>query len=262
MQLQEIAATLQLLCDRVQSLESLIAKLVTQTMSKEEKNMLRRQYYRRQRAAELKGRLVLPDRHILNVRDKRLEPFVPQWAEQGMKFGAADQAGPFLTWFVHEWNCNTYLKKPITFSGSSFRVWTGHLRHPYGPGDLMHYFQKRSSMLLRNEAEAQDFHGRPWWEWAYCVLFPVYTCMLELGFEELPCNFKRGIRLLLGGMGDLQVGGTAWDMHESREAINKMFKKIGPELLLMLKACYRGLRVSPCPVQVPQVPQGNESKEC
>ena len=50
------------LCDRMSSLEAVVQKLVSQTMTKEERNALRRQYYRQARDAELKDRLILPDR--------------------------------------------------------------------------------------------------------------------------------------------------------------------------------------------------------
>ena len=70
------------------SLEAVVQKLVSQTMTKEERNALRRQYYRQAREAELKDRLILPDRHILTAGDARLEKFHGSWAEVGMRFEA------------------------------------------------------------------------------------------------------------------------------------------------------------------------------
>ena len=254
--MQKIAAKLDEICDRLGKLEAVVQKLVTQTMTKEERNALRRQYYRQQKEAERKDRLILPDEHVLDYRDDRLEPFHRKWAEVGMRFGRLDKPEAFLIWFVHEWNCCTYLKKPITFSGSSFRVWTGHLRHPYGAGDLMHYYQKRSGSLLRTEAEHQDFQGRPWWDWGFKVLFPVYDQMLELGFDTLPVRFQRCVRILLGGFGQLNVlgDGPNWDPNESRENLNKMIKKMGTDYKCVLQACFTGLKVSPCPVRIPGAP--------
>jgi len=89
--MQEIVATLENLCDRTSSLEAVVQKLVSQTMTKEERNALRRQYYRQARDAELKDRLVLPDRHVLTAGDDRLEKFHGAWAEVGMRFGKLDQ---------------------------------------------------------------------------------------------------------------------------------------------------------------------------
>ncbi len=250
--MQEIAANLKELCERIKKLEEVVEKLITQTMTKEERNSLRRQYYRQQKEAELKDRLILPEAHILTCRDDRLQRFVKRWAAIGMEFGARDDPAGFVTWFVHQWNCCTYLKKPITFSGSSFRVWLGHLRHPYGAGDLMHYYRKRTGpVCLRSEAEHQDFQHRPWWGWGLKVLMPVVQEMEEMGFDELPARFQRCVRILLGGYTELHVGDLLWDPNEDRHNVNKMLKTLGPDYKGMLRACFIGLKVDPCPVTAP-----------
>ena len=256
--MQEIAAKLGELCDRMQAVESVVQKLVSQTMTKEERNALRRQYYRQQKEAEMKDRLILPDQNVLKYKDRRLQRFYQGWAEAGMKFGAVDKPESFLIWLVHTWNSRTYLKKPITFSGSSFRVWVGHLRHPYGAGDLMHYYQKRSGCpMLRNEGEYQDFQSRPWWDWGINVLYPVYSIMEDLGFDKLPERFQRCVRILVGGFGELQVCPDVepWDPNAGRDNINKMLKRIGADYVSMLRACFIGLKANPCPAQVPEIPQ-------
>ena len=133
--MQEIATRIDqledTLCERLDKLEDMVQKLVCNTMSKGEKNAVRRQFYRQQKEARQKGRIALPEAHVLKDRDNRLLQFVPQWAEAGKKFGAANQPEKFLAWLVYQWNSCTFLKKPITFSGSSFRVWVGYSRHPY-----------------------------------------------------------------------------------------------------------------------------------
>ena len=90
----------------MKAVENVVQKLVSQTMTKEERNALRRQYYRQQREAEMKDRLILPDRHVLTYKDERLRKFYGTWAEAGMKFGAADKPEAFIIWIVHEWNCS------------------------------------------------------------------------------------------------------------------------------------------------------------
>ena len=128
------------------------------------------------------------------------------------------------------------------------------MRHPYGPGDLMHYYVKRGGCpLLRSEAEYQDFQGRPWWDWGYKVLYPVFSEMLKMGFDALPERFQRCVKILVGGVAELEVvpGVENWDPNASRDSINKMLKRIGPDYVRMLKACYTGLRVSPCMIEVP-----------
>ena len=171
-----------------------------------------------------------------------------------MRFGRQDKP-QFFTWFVHQWNNCSYLKKPITFSGSSFRVWSSHIRYSYGPRDLMGFAERRGTLqVLRTDAEYDDFQKRPFWDWSYAVLMPVFQEMQRLGFAELPDRFKKCVKLMLGGFADFEVyTGLIWDVNESRDNINKMLKRIGVDLQLMLRACYCGLRMkgSVCPVQPP-----------
>ena len=83
--MQEIAARIDqledTLCRRLDKIEDIVQKLVCNTMSKAEKNALRRQIYRQQKEARLAGRLILPEGHVLKDRDRRLLQFVPAWAE-------------------------------------------------------------------------------------------------------------------------------------------------------------------------------------
>ena len=112
------------------------------------------------------------------------------------------------------------------------------MRHPFGAGDLMHYYQKRGGCpQLRSEAEYQDFQGRPWWDWGYKVLFPVFCKMRELGFDTLPARFQRCVRILLGGFGELQPCPALenWDPNAGRHNINKMLCRIGADYVSMLR---------------------------
>ena len=214
-------------------------------LSKKEKNALRRRQYREEKRRREEGLLPLPEQHVLKFRDIRLKPKVQGWAEAGMRFGRRDQPEQFLTWFVHQWNNCSYLKKPITFSGSSFRVWGSHIRFSYGPRDLMGYAERRGALqLLRTSAEYDDFQKRPWWDWSYAALMPVFQKMQHMGFAGLPERFRRCIMLMLGGYAECEVyTDLYWDINESRENINRMIKRVGSDLQLMLKACYTGLRV-------------------
>ena len=205
--------------------------------SKKEKNALRRQQYRQAKRRREQGLVSLPEQHALKFRDPRLKPKVHAWAEAGMRFGRQDKPEQFFTWFVHQWNNCSYLKKPITFSGSSFRVWGSHVRFSYGPRDLMGFAERRGTLqVLRTSAEHDDFQKRPWWDWSYAVLMPVYQEMERMGFAELPERFRRCTKLMLGGF-------AGWDVNESRENINRMLKRVDSDLQLMLRACYVGLRI-------------------
>ena len=162
---------LQVLSGRLDTWEACI-----KTVDEKRKNALRREQYREERRRRKERLLALPDRPVLQFKNGLLAPRFAQWAQAGMRFAAAGKGpGPFVTWLVHQWNCCTYLKKPVTFSGSSFRVWNGTIRCAYGPRDLMHFSERRNSMPpFRNPAEHDDFQKRPWWDWGYPVLFPVY----------------------------------------------------------------------------------------
>lgn len=223
--------------------------------SKKEQNSLRRQQYREAKRRAQEGLHALPERGVLTFRDRRLKPKIHEWAQTGMRFGRADQPEQFFTWLIHSWNNCTYLKKPITFSGSSFRIWGGHHRYAYGPRDLMGYVERLSALqLLRNDAEHDDFIKRPFWDWSsHAVFAPVFHAMQDLGFEELPVRFRRCCSIMVGGIGCYEVyTDLNWDFHESKENINRMLKRIGTDLQLMLRACYKGLRVrgreSPIPI--------------
>ena len=151
--------------------------------SQKEKNAVRRQQYREAKRRREEGLVSLPEKHVLKFRDMRLKPKVQGWAEVGMRFGRADKPGQFFTWFVHQWNNCSYLKKPITFSGSSFRVWGSHVRYSYGPRDLMGFAERRGSLqILRNRRE-----GR-------LRAAPVVGLELRRALPGLPGNAAPGVR--------------------------------------------------------------------
>ena len=259
--MQEIADRLrrieEALSGRMQRIEKTLEGYAAtlQAASKKEKNALRRKQYRSAKAAAEAGLVTLPPAHVLMFRDKRLQPKARGWAEVGMRFGARDQPEQFYTWLVHQWNNCSYLKKPITFSGSTFRIWNQTHRFSYGPRDLMGYVERKNAVqILRSDAEHDDFTRRPWWDWTYSVFRPVVAEMEELGFDGLPERFRRCCKIMMGGFGGYEVyTGTDWDFNASREDINKMLKRMGTDLQLMLRAAYVGLRVKgrASPVQIP-----------
>ena len=259
--MQEIAERLQRLEGTVTGLIATLASLrdALKIATRKEKNALRRENYREAKKRREEGRVSLPERSVLKFRDARLRPRVRGWAEVGMRFGRADKPEGFYTWLVHAWNNCCYIKKPITFSGSSFRVWSDPgLRYSWGASDLMGYVKRKGTMqLLQNPAQHDDFTKRPWWDWSYAVLMPVFQEMIELGFAELPERFRRCMRIMVGGFGRCEVyTGLYWDTNESRDNINKMLKRVGTDLQLMLRAAWVGLRVKgdTSPVQPPPEP--------
>ena len=230
--------------DRIEgSLKRIEENLVS--ASKKESNALRRKQYHAAKARKEEGLLALPNCDVLEFRDMRIEPLMQSWASMGMRFGRADQPEWFYTWLVYTWNNKTYLKKPITFSGSSFRIWKVNYRYACGPKDLMGFVERRFAVKpLDNDAEHDDFTKRMWWSWASSVFSRVISRMKEMGFDALPERFRRCCLLMLGGTGDYEVyTDQNWDFEESQKNINQMLKRVGVDLQLMLRAAFTGLRV-------------------
>ena len=230
-------------------IEGKLDELLNDQRTKRTAAAVRRQQYRESREMREKGKIRLPDFHILKRRDGRIAGYVQPWAEKGMVYGAANDPEGFVAWVVYQWNSCTYLKKPITFSGSYYRVFTGSVRCNYGPYDLMHLNNKQM-LKIRHDADKQDFSERPWWCWAHNVLNPVFKQMQEqAGFKELPERFVRCLKLVLGASAELEVYTEVyWSQYESIADTNRMLRKFGPDLRLMWKACCRGLRSKQEPV--------------
>ena len=245
--MEEIAAVLK-------RLEEKVDRLLSVDADRRVAKAARRRHYQEAKAMREAGKIRLPDFHVLCKRDGRLESKRLSWAAMGMRFGAANDPAGFAAWLVYQWNSCAYLKKAITFSGGYYRVHTGQIRCSYGLSDLMGLNEKQA-IRLRNEADHVDFRERPWWKWSGNVLYPVWSCMEEhADFGSLPAFFCRGVRLLLGGFGELEVyTGLFWDPVESMGNVNRMLRRVEPDLRIMWKACRRGLRMHAVPA-VPVVP--------
>ena len=236
--------------DRLQAIDDKLCKLAMSEVTKKQKNALRRQFYRERRELALKDRISLPDFNIFNRKDRRLDHKHAEWAQVGMRFGEADAPGSFIRWLVWQWNNATYIKKPVTFSGSAFQIWNGHCRYGYGPGDLIHLYRKRVCMVpfLRTEAEKDDFSKRPFWIWGSSVLLPVVALMkMQPAWGATSERWKTFVTLLCGGYAELKIGECNWDFYESRENINSMMKKIVHIWKPLLEAVVTGLRASESP---------------
>ena len=245
--LEEVLERLSTLETVTSALDAKVQTMIMSGMSKGDKNALRRQCYRERQAAIKKDKLILPQFPILDRKDARLSRFFEEWVEHGLVFGSNDDPEGFLRWLVYAWN-NAYVKKCITYSGSAFRVWNGHCRHPLGPGDLMHFYRKRIKMVpfLRNEAERQDFQIRPWWNWGAYVLMPVVREMQESDlWETFSERFTTTVLLLGGGPACLEApSGTSWDFNNELQDVNKTMRHFAPMWGRALSACVQGLRCS------------------
>jgi len=228
-------------------------------LDKKTQNDVRRKQYADKRRHREEGLMSLPTRHVLSFRNRLLVPKIAEWAKVGMGFARRDQPGLFVTWVVHQWNNRTYLKKPVTFSSSSFRVWNGQCRSAIGTRDLMHFSERKMSMPpLRGPDEHDDFSKRPWWEWGRSVMYPLYEEMQRIGLDEPryrdSVRFRRCLQLLIGCFNMFEViPGVYWDFQESLININLMLRKVGTDFQYMLRAVHKGLRVtgSDSPVNIP-----------
>lgn len=228
-------------------IETMLLSMRSAKTKKQDVSAARRAQYAKERAARNQGKVCLPDHCVLRRRDSRLASKTREWALAGIRFGTADDPEGFMRWFCFQWN-NAYTKKAITYSGGYFRVHTGLIRCSYGPFDMMGYNRKQT-IKLRNDGELVDFQGRPWWRWSYHVLLPVFSEMQEMdGFAEVGERFLKCVRILLGSFGEHEVyTGLLWDINESMPNINRMFRRVAPDLRRMWASCIDGLRSKTSP---------------
>ena len=79
---------------------------------------------RQSRAKSTGGRLPLPD--DIWVPDVRLQQRQALWAQVGLRMGTAGHtAYEFLRYVVHDWNCNTYVQKPLTRTNGHMNIYVG-----------------------------------------------------------------------------------------------------------------------------------------
>ena len=177
-------------------------------------------------------------------KDKRLQDHWKKWALKGMECGARNRPEEFANWLAWQWNTCTFNKKPITFSG-------GYFQDHVGEGSRMHTtafelmgLSKKNKMILKNDAEHTDFRDRKWWSWGYAIMSQVYAEMEDLpGFAALPDRFVRCCKILAGGFGMYEVyTGLYFDPFADLPDLNRMLRRVGPELTSMWTACMMGLR--------------------
>ena len=210
-----------------------------------QKKAVRRAIYREKHAEMITGRISLPKFNCMEQSDVRID--LTPLIEMGKQYGKMNKPYQFLTSVVHHWNTKLYLKKPVTFSGSAFRIWNGACRIPRGPGDLMHYYRKRINsrgQLLRNKNEEYDFHRRPWFSWADRFLWPIVSQLKESPeWEQYDSHFKTCVQLLCSGKAEMQFDDLTWDLQLPMQEFNKVFPKVSHIWHKVLEACLVGLKM-------------------
>lgn len=177
-------------------------------------------------------------------KDVRLHEHWKKWAIKGMEFGDRNRPEEFACWLCWQWNTCTFARKPVTFSGGYFQYHIGEGSRMHTTAfELMHYSRK-SKLVVKNEGDKIDFRERKWWNWSYGIMMQVLNEMEELpGFDALPVRFLRCCKLICGGYGAYEVyTGLNFDQNEDLKPLNRMLRKIGPDLKGMWRACMKGLR--------------------
>ena len=189
-------------------------------------------------------------------KDRRLEEHWNKWALKGMEFGERNRPEEFVNWLCWQWNTCTFVKKPITFSGGYFQYHIGDASRMHTTAYELMGLSKKSKLFMKNDAEHIDFRERKWWEWGYAIMSQVLDQMQELpGFGALPDRFLRCCKLLAGGFGMHEVYTELYfDPNEDLPGLNRMLKKIGPDLTCMWRACCMGLRKRSKEAHTPPLP--------
>ena len=240
--MQEQLARIEKKIDVLLSLKTIIEQLTEAKQLERRKERERKAVLREAaRALENKSSIPLPDKVFRP--DKRIFGHFQKWALKGMEYGKANRPEEFATWVCWQWNCATYSRKPITFSGGYFQYHIGSGRMHTTPFELMG-LSKKTKLLIRNDAEHVDFKNRLWWDWSFSVFFRVFRAMSELdGFGELPERFVKCCKILCGGYGMYEVFTDLYfDPNESQSDVNRMLRRVGPDLMNMWRACCKGLR--------------------
>ena len=244
--LQEIVTRLATLEQKVDVLGGKIDKMNIQETSQKQKNALRRQVYREKLQAQKKGLITLPEHHCMLKRDRRLD--ISMYIKWGIEHGRTNTPYKFLSKVVAHWNTEVYLKKPVTFSGSSYRIWNGTCRIARGAGDLMHFYRKRLRMTgkyIRNPGEEYDFHRRPWFMWGSKVLWPVVEEMKEHDeWDSFDRHFKVAVQLLCGGKACLEVADEFWDLDHPADTLNKIIPRVSTIWHKVLETCLTALKIT------------------
>ena len=179
------------------------------------------------------------------AKDMRLVQHWKKWALKGMEFGERNRPEEFVNWLCWQWNTCTFVKKPITFSGGYFQYHVGEASRMHTTAYELMGLSKKNKLCMRNDAEHTDFRDRNWWSWGYGILTQVFEEMQKLpGFDTLPERFTRCIKLLCGcyGMHEVYTGLYFDPNWENLPELNRMLRKIGPDLTGMWRACLMGLR--------------------
>ena len=232
---------------------------------KQRRNKGRRRRYAKIQKLKTEGMIELPSEKILFFRDKRLRAKNSYFAKIGFEFAVQKRLPEdYIAWLVYSWNAETYTKKPITFSGSSYMIWQGSHRQGIGLRDLMHFSATTNKIYpVATNVDAHDFRNRMWWEFCNTVFVPIYRIMLTLGVDTVATpRFLKFMQVYAGSYSELEVSTDVfWDFSESDKRLQFMLRptKVGSTLTKLLRATVRGLRSKQPPVDIDNINQPPQS---
>ena len=235
----------------LQELKGQVQRLADALEKEQDRKAYQKAYYKRRKEAreveKLGLQMKLREVNCLEgPRDRRLPS--EEWAKQLKRFvDAGLSAYNFLTWLTWTWNQRCYKHSPVTTSGGYVHVFIGTsgdraLRQKYSTREL---FGKSRCYRFTKPEQLELFREAKWWNWGFGVLGPiVFLVEEEPWFKQLPDNWVRPLRLLMGGFGDydlrndLKFDPSTFDLARG----TKMYGLARNTLEMCWASCLRGLQ--------------------
>jgi len=181
------------------------------------------------------GRLALPN--CVFKKDRRICPKYLLWAHVGIQFGLVGDWRKFLRFVAHDWNCGTYLKKPIARISNRCHYWDHGIRNEASWCDMF------GSERGLNPKTAYEII---WWEFRFHMAAVVQRMMRMPAFPDVDKEFVKALQVSCGdmaamfdGLGQLRSGNYVFDQNDP-ECMEKVpeFKYLA---MHVLQAFRRGI---------------------
>ena len=148
---------------------------------------------REQRAAvrSIREDGLLPLPGMIFKKDPRIGLKYLLWAHVGIQMGLTGQWRMFLQYIAHDWNVNTYLKKPIARISNKCHYWDHGVRHECSWCDM---FGSERGLTPKTTYEIL------WWEFRYHMVEIVERLIRMPEFCNLKKEFIKALQVACGDM--------------------------------------------------------------
>ena len=222
--------------DSILELKQIVSQLCEGKKATREANAAKKRAERaHQRSLKEVGLVPIPGQIFKN--DPRIKVKYLLWAHVGIQFGLAGEWRKFLQYVSHDWNCNTYTKKPIARISNKCHYWDHGVRHETSWCDMF------GSERALNPKTCYEII---WWGFRYHMV-QIVTRMLRMPmFVETKSEFVKAMQVSCGDMaamfaelGQLRQGNYEFDQGDA-ECLEKVpeFKYLA---LHVLQAFRRGI---------------------